>query len=128
MNLVHLVVALAVLQALVFGAIVGRARVRYGVPAPATTGHPRFERLHRAHLNTIELLVLFVPVTWLAATYWSPPIVASLGAVYLLGRVAYFRSYLADPDRRAAGFVASVLPIALLALATLGGAVRSMLS
>jgi uncharacterized MAPEG superfamily protein len=127
MNLVHLVIALAVFQALVFGALVGRARARYGVRAPATAGHPRFERLHRVHANTVELLVLFVPVLWLASTYWSPRVVAAIGAVYLLGRLAYFRAYLADPDKRGAAFVVSVMPIALLALATLVGVARSVL-
>jgi glutathione S-transferase len=126
MNLVHLIVALAVVQALVFGAIVGRARVRYGVLAPATTGHAHFERLHRVHGNTIEMLVLLVPAMWMAASYWSPPVVAGLGAVYLLGRILYFRAYVANPDGRAASFVVSMLPVALLALATCVGAVRSM--
>lgn len=127
MSLVHLVVVLAVLQALVLGAFVGRARVRYGVLAPATTGHPRFERLHRVHVNTLELLVLFVPVLWLASSYWSPAVVAAVGAVYLLGRIVYVRAYLANPDERALGFAVSVAPIALLALATLGGVARSLL-
>jgi glutathione S-transferase len=127
MHLVHLIAALAVLQALVLGALVGRARARYGVLAPATTGHPRFERLHRVHVNTLELLVLFVPVLWLAPSYWSPHGVAALGAVYLLGRLVYVRAYLADPNKRALGFAVSVAPIALLALATLGGVARSLL-
>jgi uncharacterized MAPEG superfamily protein len=127
MSLVHLIVVLAVSQALVLGAVVGRARARYGVLAPATTGHPRFERLHRVHVNTLELLVLFVPVLWLASSYWSPHVVAAIGAVYLLGRFVYVRAYLADPDKRALGFAVSVVPIALLALATLGGVTESLL-
>ena len=44
MNLVHLVAVLAVIQYMVFSVLVGRARVRYGVKAPATSGHEMFER------------------------------------------------------------------------------------
>ena len=35
----NLTITLALLQALVFGVLVGRARGKYGVKAPATTGH-----------------------------------------------------------------------------------------
>jgi hypothetical protein len=34
------------------GFIVGRYREKLGIKAPATTGHPDFERAFRAHQNT----------------------------------------------------------------------------
>lgn len=47
MTYVDIVTALAVLQYLVFGIKVGAARERYGVRAPAVTGHEVFERRFR---------------------------------------------------------------------------------
>jgi glutathione S-transferase len=41
---VDIVGLLAVIQLVVFGVLVGRARGTYGIAAPATTGHPVFER------------------------------------------------------------------------------------
>ena len=50
---VHVVIALALIQFFVFGALVGRARVKYQVDAPAITGHPVFDpaRVFRAGRN-----------------------------------------------------------------------------
>jgi hypothetical protein len=36
-----LVIVLAVIEVMVLGILVGRGRVKYGVAAPATTGHRR---------------------------------------------------------------------------------------
>ena len=42
--------------------LVGRARTKFGVNAPAVTGHEQFERCFRVQMNTLELLVVFVPL------------------------------------------------------------------
>ena len=47
MALVAVVIALALIEYLLFAILVARARVRCHVPAPATTGHPVFERYFR---------------------------------------------------------------------------------
>ena len=62
----NLTITLALLQALVFGVLVGRARGKYGVKAPATTGHEMFDRYYRVQMNTMELLLLLVPAAYLA--------------------------------------------------------------
>ena len=41
---------------------VGSARNRLGVAAPATTGHPEFERHFRVQANTLESLIIFLAV------------------------------------------------------------------
>lgn len=121
MNLVHLVALLAVAQYFAFGILVGQARVRYGVKAPATTGHPGFERMHRVQMNTLEQLAGFLPCLLIAAQYRPPGLVAGLGAVYLVGRLLYWRAYVADPARRQLGFVLTALPtLALFSLALAG--------
>lgn len=126
MTLVDLVALLALLQYFVFSSLVGRARGRYGVQAPAVTGHEMFERAYRVQMNTLELLVLLLPALYVAARYWPPTAVAAAGAVYLLGRLLYQRAYMADPRGRGAGFVLSALPCVVLVGAGLVGVVRAL--
>ncbi len=119
MELVRIVIALALVEYIAFGMLVGRARGLYGVKAPATTGHEIFDRYFRVHQNTLELLVAFVPATWLFADYVSPRWAAGLGAIYLVGRLLYLRGYVADPARREVGFGLSILPILVLVVGVL---------
>jgi uncharacterized membrane protein YecN with MAPEG domain len=125
MNLVDIVAALALLQYLVFGGLVGRARGRYGVKAPAVTGSEMFERAYRVQMNTLELLVALLPALYLAARYWPPAFAAAAGAVYLVGRLIYAQAYVKDPARRGLGFLLSIAPVFVLVVAGLGAAVRS---
>jgi hypothetical protein len=115
------VAVLAVLQFIFFGVLVGSARTKYGVHAPATSGHPQFERLYRVQMNTLELLVALLPALYLAARYWSPSIIAMGGAIYLVGRMVYWRSYTKDPGSRALGYGLSVFPILAMLGAVLVG-------
>jgi uncharacterized membrane protein YecN with MAPEG domain len=125
---VDIVGLLAVLQLFVFGILVGRARGLYGVKAPATTGHAIFERYYRVQMNTVEMLIVFLPALWLAAKYWSPRWAAILGAVYFVGRVVYLLEYVKDPDKRSPGFGLSALPTMVLLVAALIGALRTLAS
>lgn len=123
---INLVALLALAQYLVFGALVGRARGKYGVHAPATTGNEVFERYYRVQMNTLELLVVLLPAMWIAASYWDPRWVAAAGAVYLVGRIVYLRAYARDPGSRALGFMLSVVPISMLIVASLIGVVSHL--
>ncbi|MDB4223677.1 MAPEG family protein [Granulosicoccus sp.] len=128
MHFVELVAALAVLQFLSFGALTGNARRISGLKAPAVTGHPTFERMYRVQMNTLELLIAFLPALFLAAKYWSPVLIAGLGVVYLVGRVIFWRAYVTDPSKRALGFMLSMFPTMILAVLALLGVVMSMFS
>jgi hypothetical protein len=55
-----LVVLLNVLLLFATGLVVAGARGRHGVKAPATTGHPDFERAFRVQMNTLEHTVVFL--------------------------------------------------------------------
>lgn len=124
MNYVDLIALLAVAQLLFFSILVGRARGLYGVRAPAVSGHEMFERAYRVQMNTLELMVAFLPVLYVAARYWPPPWVAGVGAVYLVGRFIYWRSYTAAPASRALGFALSMIPILALLIGALAAIVR----
>ena len=118
-----LVVVLVLAQQIFFSFLVGGARAKYGVKAPATSGHPQFERLYRVQMNSQEQLVILLPAMVLASRYWSPGIVALGGAVYLLGRFVYWRAYTKDPAGRSLGFGLTVFPIWAMLAATLVGIV-----
>jgi uncharacterized membrane protein YecN with MAPEG domain len=127
MEPVAIVILIALLQYVAFAALVGRARGKYGVKAPAVHGHEVFERYFRVHYNTLELIVVFVPAMWLFGSYVSPTWAAVLGLVYVVGRVAYLVGYVADPAKREIGFGLSVLPILVLLVGGLWGVARTML-
>lgn len=121
MQLTEIIAALAVLQFLTFGALTGRAREKSGLKAPAMTGDAGFERMYRVQMNTMELMIAFLPALFLAALHWPAYLVAGLGALYLIGRHLYWRAYVSAPETRGLGFGLSILPtIALALLALLG--------
>jgi uncharacterized membrane protein YecN with MAPEG domain len=122
----ELVIVLALLQYLFFGMLVSRARTRYGVKAPAVTGDPIFERHLRVQMNTLELLIIFLPALWIASAYVAPPWIGALGAMYLAGRFLYLRGYVRAAERRALGFGLSALPILILLAIDLCGALRGL--
>lgn len=119
MNYIDIVAMAAVIQFLFFGSLVGKARGQYGVKAPAVTGHEQFERVYRVQMNTLELLVAFLPALYAAARYWPAWAVAAAGCVYLVGRVLYWRAYVSDPSTRGLGFLLSIGPVFTLAVVAL---------
>ncbi|MEY3667371.1 MAG: hypothetical protein RL572_911 [Pseudomonadota bacterium] len=125
MEFVAIVIVLALLQYFVFGLLVGRARSKFDVHAPAVTGHPVFERYYRVHQNTLELMIMFIPAIVLFGYWVRPDLGAGIGFVYVIGRVIYLRAYISDPARRGLGFGLSILPILVLLV---GGGIAAVLS
>ena len=128
MALVHLTIALALLEFLVFGWAVGRARDKYQVKAPATSGNPVFERYYRVHMNTLEQLIVFIPSVLIFARYINVYVAAGLGALFIIGRAVYFRGYVAAPEKRHVGFTLSAIPNVALLLGAIFGAIRALLT
>jgi len=101
----------------------GRLRAQLGIQAPATIGHPTFERAFRVQLNTLEQMGLFLPLLWLTAFYpislaWLAPLI---GCIWVLGRVIYLRAYMANPQSRLPGAAISLVTnLALLIIAVIG--------
>jgi glutathione S-transferase len=102
---------------------VGNLRGTYGIKAPATTGHPQFERAYRVQLNTLEQMGLFLPLLWLTALYpigfaYLAPLI---GLLWVAGRLVYLRGYMQDPERRVLGaMVCGLASGALLVIAVIG--------
>jgi glutathione S-transferase len=125
MNYVTLITVLALVQFTFFGALVAIARGKLGVAAPAMSGSPAFDCLVRVHLNTLERLVMFVPLLWMAARFWNPAWVAATGVIFLVGRMLYWKGYVKSPEARKTGNIVTMLPIGILSLANLVGLVRA---
>src|SRR6201986_5318318 len=125
MPLVQIVVGLALAQFMFFCFAVGKARGTYKVAAPATTGNEIFERYFRVQMNTLELLVIFVPSILIFGQDFGGSLAAGLGVVYLIGRLVYFTSYVKDPKSRSAGYRLSALPVMILLAGAIFGAIRA---
>lgn len=106
---------------------VAAARGRLGVALPATSGNPDFERIYRAHVNTLEWLPTFLIPLWLCAFYLSDTVAAGLGLVWIVGRWAYALGYSKAVEKRLAGFFIQAAACGLLFLgASLGLAIHVM--
>jgi uncharacterized membrane protein YecN with MAPEG domain len=121
-SLVAIVTILALLTYAAMGIGVGRARTKCGIHAPTMTGDPILERAIRVQSNTLEWLPIFLVSLWLFALYWSDLVAAVVGLVWILGRLLYWRGYIADPARREAGFLVQTLACAVLLFGALGRA------
>jgi len=105
---------------------VSKARVRYKVDAPATTGHPKFELAYRVQMNTLENAVVFIPALWLFSYYVSVSWGAILGSTWLIGRIWYAFAYCKDAKKRAGGFGLSLLSFVILTIGVLIEIIKQM--
>lgn len=105
---------------------VGRARRKYQVPPPQMTGDPNFERVMRVHQNTLEGLVIFLPVLWLFSEFISPIWGAAVGSVWIIGRILYAWGYYQAPEKRFLGFGISSLMVLILLGGSLAGIVLTL--
>ena len=108
------VTLLIVLLMFANGLMVGRARGRYGIKAPATSGHEAFERVFRVQMNTQESALMVLPTLWIAAWYGYPDFAAIAGVAWVLARVWYALAYSRDASKRGPAFSLSMLAFAAL--------------
>ena len=109
MSFVALVTLLLLLQYMVFTMMAGLARGKAGIKAPAMTGDETFERNLRVQMNTLEQLMVTLPVMWICAYFFRPDVAAVGGAIFFVGRLLYRRAYVADPSKRALGVMMGFL-------------------
>ena len=125
-NYTALVTLLAVVLYFCTGLLVARARAKFGVIAPATTGHPDFDRVFRVQMNTLEWMPIFLPLLWLFALYVSDLGAAVLGLVWIAGRIVYIRGYTQAADKRHRGFSIQAFASGALLIGAIAGIVWRM--
>jgi glutathione S-transferase len=106
---------------------VGRARVKYQVPAPQVSGNPDFERALRVQQNTVEQIIPFLPGLWICALFTSPQVAAGLGGVWILGRIVYAWGYYQAAEKRGPGFGITMLGNMGLLIGSIYGVVKTLL-
>ncbi|MEA5542369.1 MAPEG family protein [Limnoraphis robusta Tam1] len=106
-----LVTVIALLVYFVLTLNVGRARAKYKIMPPQMSGDPNFERVVRVQQNTLEQLVLFLPALWLFSEFISPTWGASLGAIWIIGRIVYAWGYYQAAEKRMLGFAIGSLSL-----------------
>jgi glutathione S-transferase len=127
MEPVVVVTVLALIVYMYFSFNVGLSRAKYGVEAPAVSGHPEWERMFRVQQNTVEQLIIFLPAIWLCGSFANPMLAAGLGLVFVVGRLLYGAAYVKEPSTRTIGFLTGFLANVAMLLSGLGGAVLELL-
>jgi glutathione S-transferase len=102
---------------------VAKARVAFGIKAPAITGNPDFERVFRVQMNTLEWMPIFLPSLWLFAIYIGDGAAAAIGLVWIAGRVLYMIGYSQAAAKRTPGFAVQATAATILWLGALGAAI-----
>ena len=126
MAYVTIIAMLALIEYQVFGIQVGAARSRGNVEAPAVTGDAGFERTFRAHQNTLEQLIIFLPALYASAFFVHELFAVGAGVLFLVGRAMYFRAYSKDASTRGPGMIVTMLGNVSLVLGALSGALLSV--
>ena len=100
--------------------LVARARRRNNLPPPIMSGAAEVERALRVQGNTVEQVVIFLPLLWVAALYFHMIgwLVPAIGLVWCIGRIIFAIGYMVHPEKRHIGF--SIAVFASIALAILG--------
>jgi glutathione S-transferase len=124
------VTILAILVVFWTGLRVAGMRGKHNIQAPATTGHPEFDRAYRVQMNTMEQFVIFLPLLWLADAFFHmlPLLTGALGLVWIVGRIVYAQAYMADPSKRSLGFTISILATAGLLILSIVGIVQTWMA
>lgn len=125
---VVIVSALALLAYYFTLLMAGLARGRFRIAPPAHTGPEEYERYVRAHQNTLEHLVLFLPGMWLFAVTVSPFWAALLGSIWPPMRVLYALGYHRAAEKRLIPLYISMPPIYIFVLGSLIGGVMQVLA
>ncbi len=127
MEWIALVTLLVAAEYFFLAVMVGKARSISGIGAPKIVGDERFERVFRVQQNTLEQLIIFFPSLWIFGYFVEPRIGASLGVLFLVGRIMYARGYVQHPDKRGPGFIMGSLATLALILGGLVGVCLELL-
>ena len=106
---------------------VGRVRRSHKIDSPAMSGAPELERALRVQGNTVEQIVIFLPLLWVAALYFHVIgwLVPAIGLVWCIGRILYAISYMAGPEKRHLAFGLGALASLVLAILGIVGVIQA---
>lgn len=121
MEYLAIVTALMLIEYMLFGVLVARARRITGIKAPAISGHPDFERCFRVQQNTLEQLIIAIPSLWIFGHFINSLVASGCGLLFIVGRAVYCRGYIRAADKRGAGFILGQIALMFLLIGALIG-------
>lgn len=120
---------LAVVAAYAYALVkVGRARHAHDVKVPETTGPEPFVRAFRAHQNSVEQMVVFLPLVAVLASLYGDYIGAAYAFVFAIGRFLFVRGYNIAAEKRTLGFTIGLFASLLALLASVVGVIVQLVT
>ncbi|MEE4350292.1 MAG: MAPEG family protein [Pacificimonas sp.] len=107
--------------------LVGKARGKYEVQAPATTGPDGFVRAFRAHQNFVEQMVIFLPVVAILTALFGDVVGGIYALIFAIGRFLFVRGYNVEASKRQTGFMIGSLATLAALIACVVGIVIQLL-
>lgn len=104
--------------------LVAAGRAKFNIAPPSTQGPPGFQQVLRAQQNTLEYIVVVIPLIWLNAILlpgWGPWFSFVGGLVWACSRYLYIVGYAEAPEKRVRGFYGSLLATNGLSITALLG-------
>ena len=101
--------------------------MKLGVNAPAMSGNATFDRTFRVHANTVEQIVLFLPMLWVAAMVVGDLWAAAIGAFWVVGRLVYMSGYSVDADKRGPGMLITLGSTGILTVISAWGVIQAFM-
>ena len=101
----------------------GMTRMKHKEPPYETTKSKEVMIANRAHMNTIEMMVVYLPILWVATVFGPTAIVSWVGVIWFVSRVWYALGYLKDPKKRQTPFMIGMACIAVTAILGLYGVI-----
>ena len=98
-------------------AAAGALRGKHGIEPPKMVGNADYEIAYRIQANSVEQLVMFMPIMWLGAYALGDSWGGAAALVWLIGRFAYARAMKSDPSKRGTGMVITSVPVIVLSIA-----------
>lgn len=126
--LTALVTLIAICLYFYMGLRVGMGRGKYGIEAPATSGHPDFDRLFRVHMNTLEGMAMFLPALWIFANFNNDTGAAILGLIWIAGRTIFMLGYSKAAKSRSAGFGVQFIALVVLVGGSMFGVIKALVT
>jgi len=116
--------AITLLSSIQMGAFarkVGSARSKYKIEPPAIGGNEDFQRIYRAHQNSVEFYPLFLGSVWTSSIMLHQVPASIFGLVYMYGRSKFFNGYVESAEKRIPGFKICIMGLQGLLICSVVG-------
>ena len=104
--------------------MVTKARIKYKIPAPAIIGNSDFERVFRAHYNTLEQIPIVLTFLLIFGLTVDSRVASLLGFLWGITRLMYAYGYAKSSKDRSLGSYTSSFVLLILLVGSLYGIIN----